>query len=198
MRYISIATEDELSEVVGARLVSELLPEFEVINKLRRQGNGYLRSRCQDFNKMALRHPVFLITDLDNALCAQGLIDSWFGQFPVNPGLEFRVAVKEIESWLLADHLGMQQLLCRGANSIHANPDQLPNPKEYLLQCARRAPRDVRNDLIRSAGSSARQGLGYNSRLCEFVREVWEPTRAAERSDSLSRAMLRLRAMAQN
>jgi hypothetical protein len=194
--FITIATEDELSETVGTRLISDLLPKFEVIQKLRRGGNGYLKNKCHNFNQMAARHPVLLITDLDNSICASALIDGWFGILPRNANLKFRVAVREIESWLLADQQGMQQLLGNGANNITQNPDQLQNPKEYLLQCAKRAPREVKNDLIRSKGALAAQGLGYNSRLCAFVREEWEPARASQRSESLARAIQRLRELA--
>jgi hypothetical protein len=194
--FITIATEDELSEAVGSRLVAEVLPEFDVVQKLRRGGNGYLRTKCQSFNRMAVRHPVLLITDLDNSECASALIESWFGILPRNANLKFRVAVREIESWLLADHQGMQNLLVNGANNIAANPDELPNPKEYLLQRAKRAPRDVKNDLIRSKGALAKQGLGYNSRLCRFVREAWDPASASQRSNSLARAIERLRKLA--
>ena len=196
MPFITIATEDELSEAVGSRLIAEILPQFEIAQKLRRGGNGYLKTKCLNFNNMALRHPVFLITDLDRYPCAGGLIRSWFGNFPLNANFIFRVAVREIESWLLADHQGMELLLERGANNITLTPDQLQSPKEYLLECAKRAPREVRNDLIRSKGALATQGLGYNSRLCEFVRNVWEPDRACDRSDSLARAILRLREIA--
>ena len=196
MPLITIATEDELSETVGSRLVAEILPQFEIAQKLRRGGNGYLKTRCMDFNKMALRHPVFLITDLDKAPCADGLIRSWFDNLPLNANLIFRVAVREVESWLLADQQGMKLLLERGANNITLTPDQLQNPKEYLLERAKRAPRELRNDLIRSKGALATQGLVYNSRLCEFVRNVWEPDRACDRSDSLARAILRLREIA--
>jgi hypothetical protein len=194
--FITIATEDELSEAVGSRLVAEILPQFEVIQKLRRGGNGYLKTKCQNFNLMALRHPVFLITDLDKSPCAGGLIERWFDNSPLNPNLKFRVAVREIESWLLADHQGMETLLKKGANNITLTPDQLQNPKEYLLERAKRAPRDVRHDLIKSKGALATQGLGYNSRLCEFVSNIWQPDRASQRSDSLARAILRLREMA--
>lgn len=193
MPYITIATEDELSEAVGLRLVADILPRFEVTNMLRRGGNGYLKRKCLDFNRMALRHPVFLMTDLDDTQCASALINSWFGQVPKNANLIFRVAVREVESWLLADHQGMATLLERGANNITLNPDHLPDPKQYLLRCAKRAPRDVKNDLIRSKGALASQGLGYNSRLCSFVREIWAPEQASQRSDSLRRAVERLR-----
>jgi hypothetical protein len=197
MPYITIATEDELSEAVGDRLVAEILPNFEISQRLRKGGNGYLKNKCMNFNKMALRHPVLLITDLDNAACASGLIESWFAGQILNQNLIFRVAIREIESWLLADHQGMRQLLEKGANKITLTPDQLQNPKEYLLECAKRAPRGVRNDLIRAKGALALQGLGYNSRLCMFVRDTWEPERASTRSDSLDRAIRRLREIAQ-
>lgn len=197
MPFITIATEDELSEAVGRRLVADILPAFELLPPLRKGGNGYLKSKCPNFNQMAARHPVLLITDLDNSDCASALIESWFGILPRHANLKFRVAVREIESWLLADHQGMQNLLVNGANNIAANPDNLPNPKEYLLQRAKRAPRDVRNDLIRIKGALAMQGLGYNSRLCAFVREVWEPARASQRSNSLARAIQRLKELAQ-
>lgn len=196
MPFITIATEDELSEAVGSRLVAEVLPNFEVVQKLRRGGNGYLKSKCQNFNQMATRHPVLLITDLDNSACASALIESWFGILPRNANLKFRVAVREIESWLLADHLGMQNLLVNGANNITPNPDQLPNAKEYLLHRAKRAPREIKNDLVRSKGALATQGLGYNARLCAFAREAWEPARASQRSSSLARAIQRLRELA--
>lgn len=192
MTYITIATEDELSEAVGSRLLSDVLPEFTIIQKLRRQGNGYLKSRSRNFNSMALRHPVFLITDLDNYPCAGQLINNWFRDLPVNPNLKFRVAVREIESWLLADHQGMTNLLDRAANNIVPDPDQLQNPKQYLLERARRASRDVRNDLTRMSGPTVKQGLGYNSRLCKFVEEVWDPNQASQRSNSLARAIGRL------
>lgn len=197
MPYITLATEDELSESVGIRLINDFLPNFCVPQLLRQGGSGYLKSRCHNFNKMAERHPVFLITDLDSMACPSYLMQKWFGNSLINDGFLFRVAVREIEAWLLADHQGMQQLLERGANNLERNPDNLPNPKEYLLQCARRAPRDVKNDLIRQAGSLASQGLGYNSRLCAFVQDIWSPDRASGRSDSLARAIHRLRSIVQ-
>jgi hypothetical protein len=51
---------------------------------------------------MAERRPVFLITDLDNIQCANVLVENWRNNLHVNPGLKFRVAVREIESWILA------------------------------------------------------------------------------------------------
>lgn len=193
MSFITIATEDELSEAVGVRLVTEILPGFEIAQMLGRRGNGYLKAKCQSFNQMAIRHPVLLITDLDNRLCAKSLIDSWFGNLNINVNLKFRVAVREMEAWLLADHHGMRELLGRGGNNIAPNPDGIQNPKEYLLERAKRAPSEIKNDLVRARGSAAVQGLGYNARLSEFVRTTWSLEQASQRSESLVKAVERLK-----
>ncbi len=192
MTLITIATEDELSEEVAIRLVDEFLIDFTVEKKLRKGGNGYLRSKCDAFNKMAVRRPILLITDLDKIECAKTLIENWFDDKVPNPNLIFRVAVREIESWLLADHEAMRVLLNKGANGIERSPDTLTEPKEYLLRRAMRAPSEIKRDLVREKNGRAYQALSYNVRLCDFVKNNWCPTRASERSDSLRRAVQRL------
>jgi hypothetical protein len=62
--------------------------------------------------------------------------------------LVFRVAVREIEAWLLADHVGMGKLLVAGATNLPRDPDLLVDPKQVLLQLASKAPRVVQNDLL--------------------------------------------------
>ena len=101
------------------------------------------------------------------------------------------MAVREIEGWLLADHVAMKFLLGNRAN-VPRDPDGIRDPKECLLRLAREAARDVKRDLLAERGAIASQGLGYNQRLCDCVNTSWSPTRAAERSDSLNRVIQRL------
>ena len=67
---------------------------------------------------------------------------------PIPMNLVFRVAVREIEAWLLADHIGMKKLLVGGASNLPNDPDLLSDPKQVLLKLARKAPRAIKNDLI--------------------------------------------------
>lgn len=198
MNAIHLATEDELSESIGERLVSELGTGFQVDLRLRRGGYGYLRSRIPNFCEMAKRNAILLITDLDTGNCARSLVDEWLCHRRKPELLLFRVAVHEIESWLLADHAAMKRLLGKGATKLPARPDELNDPKQVLLRCASRAPREVRKDLLADKNAFASQGLGYNRRLCALVREDWNPVEAALRSDSLRRARLRLRRFAES
>lgn len=163
----------------------------------RRDGAGYLRSKVQNWCEFARHQPLLLITDLDRKACASVVIAEWFERHKPPKNLVFRIAVREIESWLLADHEAMVTLLGRGcAARLPNDPDTLPDPKARLLELARRAPRDVRDDLMAPMGSTARQGVGYNARLCAFVDTAWCPDRAARRSSSLHRANVRLQELA--
>lgn len=193
MNFITIATEDELSEVVACRLVDEFLDKYRVNQKLGKTGNGYLKANCIKFNNMARRTAVFMITDLDRIESIQLLKESWFGKKELHENLIFRVAVREIESWLIADGIAMKKLLSNGANNLERSPDNLRYPKNYLLRRALRAPKSIKADLVVKKQNNLLQAIQYNNRLCQFVKESWCPNRAAENSNSLSRAILRLR-----
>lgn len=192
MMSVALATEDVLSETIGQRLIDELGAQVQVTTLLRRTGNGYLRSKMRSWCQMARHQPVVVLTDLDRLACPKALLDDWFAQLPRPANLMVRVAVRQSESWLLADHEAIRKLIGpRGA--LPPQPDNLPNAKEHLLQLARLAPREVRLDLIKAAGSISSQGIGYNARLADLIQADWSPERAAQRSPSLERARRRMR-----
>lgn len=188
MLPIALATEDELSEAIGLRLIAEntACSTGEPM-RLRKDGFGYLKSGMKKWLELARQRPVLLLTDLDQKACPVLLREEWLAGASLHSALLFRVAVREIESWVLADHAAIRQLIGSKGRLPEA-PDELPDPKQYLLQLARQAPRDVRQDLVRIEGRELRQGLGYNRRLAHWVKAEWNPARAAERSPSLHRA----------
>jgi len=189
MNSIALATEDELSEAVGLQLLAEcqLLPRLSPL-LLRKNGFGYLRSKMASWRQMAAHQIVVILTDLDQKNCPVTLLDDWLGPDRICPdNLLLRIAVREIEAWVLADHDAMRQLIGPKGH-LPLAPDELPDPKQSLLNLAKNAARNVREDLIAPRNAIASQGLAYNRRLTEHVRTVWNPERAAERSPSLMRA----------
>jgi len=189
---IALATEDLLSEAIGLRLLAEPSCGLECSRTLRKQGAGYLRSRMPSWHEMARRgQAVLVITDLDRLRCPATLVALWYARRERRDNLLIRVAVREVESWLLADHDGMHRLL--GAKGrLPSNPDELADPKQHLLKLARFARREIRDDLVAATDAIARQGLGYNARLSAFVKADWNPVRASARSNSLERTRRRL------
>lgn len=187
---VTLATEDALSEAIGRRLLAESPLASAHVLSHRRNGFGYLRSQMDSWREMAGWHVVLLVTDLDTFACPPALIQDWSGRRQGLPdNLLLRVAVREIESWVLADHEAVRQLIGR-KGKLPPEPDLLPDPKQYLLKLATSASRDVRDDLVGWKGrdAAASQGVAYNARLTEWVRSAWSPARAAERSPSLARA----------
>jgi hypothetical protein len=195
MPSLAIAVEDSLSEAVARRLVIEIGPNFEVGLVFRRGGFGYLKSNMDKFCQLARTTTVLLLTDLDKGKCAPVLKAQWLGNQPQPNNLLFRVVVREIESWILADHLAMTELLGRKTR-LPSDPDSLADAKQALLNLAKKAPREVQNDLLPQKGALSSQGLGYNERLESLVTSIWDPARAAGRSDSLRRTRDRLLALA--
>lgn len=196
MAFVALATEDVLSETIGQRLLAELGSQMQPGTLLRKDGFGYLRSRMKSWRQMAQHQVVVILTDLDKTVCPSALLDDWFAASPRPANLLLRVAVRESESWLLADHQAMRKLLGpRGV--LPPDPDQLPDPKQHLLKLASSASRDVRLDLVKAKGQVCSQGIGYNARLTDLIRTDWSPERAAQRSPSLARARHRMQELAQ-
>lgn len=197
MTFVALATEDELSEAVGKRLLIDAGYQLDPAPLLRRNGSGYLRSKMDSWCEMAKRKPVFLLTDLDRTACPVELRAAWIGNRNPSENLVMRIAVREVEAWILADHQALKTIV-GGRGSLPADPDLIPDPKQYFLRLvAKQARREVREELVAGAGAIASQGIGYNARLSHLVSTVWSPERAALRSKSLHKARIRLSEMVQ-
>ena len=191
MMPIALATEDALSEAIGIRLLSELPTPMSINHLLRKDGSGYLRSRMDSWQQMAQRQMVLILTDLDTMECPATLRRDWLGKSTPHQNLILRIVVREVESWVLADHEAVRQLI-GNKGKLPSKPDDLPDPKRHLLDLAKLAPRSIRQDLVKEMGTVTRQGMGYNARLTLWVKTVWNPERASERSPSLQRTRARL------
>lgn len=193
---VALATEDVLSEAVGTSLLTHPSCALTPALFLRKDGQGYLKSRIKSWIDMAqYGQAVVLLTDLDRVSCPVRLVQRWLNGAKQPQNFVLRVAVRSVESWLLADQVAMQRLLGPRAK-LPLDPDRLPDPKRHLLMLARNATRDVREELTAERGAIAAQGPGYNFRLCTFVQETWDPLRASQRSASLRRAMQSLQQLA--
>jgi len=191
MTPIAIATEDQLSEAIALRLISEIQTPHFIQHKLGKTGNGYLRSKMGNWYRMAQHQVMVVVTDLDRANCLVEFRDQWLvAEPPAN--LVFRIAVREVESWVLADHHAMRELI--GVKGVlPVAPDDLADPKRALLGLAKGAPKQVRDDLLKVTNGNLTQGLGYNARLTAWINSEWSPKRAADRSPSLAKARSRLK-----
>ena len=158
------------------------------------RGFGKIKANVQKYSAMAANnHHIFIITDLDQAPCAGELIRDWFSITPNGPimlpdKLIFRVAVREIESWIMADREAFAQFIGIPVSNFSTDPDSLDDPKQTLINVLRRKGRNRMHREMIPRGS---QHIGpmYNETLCNFISQQWTPSRAAQNSPSLQRAI---------
>jgi hypothetical protein len=116
------------------------------------------------------------------------LIADWLGNRPRHPRFLLRVAVHEVESWILADKQGLATFLSSRETPGTQSPDQIPDPKQELLRLAYGSTkRSLREDLVWRDQSSGRyfQGPDYNGTLARFVSNRWNLPVAMTLSASL-------------
>lgn len=197
MAYIYIATEDQLSEAVAEKIV--LATGHFVADKIpkdRRQhaGFGYLKVKLPTFVKTTQSGlPFLVLTDLDTHACPPELMADWFGVLPRPKRLLFRVAVREIEAWVLADRCGVATWLGISEDDVPNAPESSRDPKAELLSLAKKSIyRELKEGLLPKKGAISKVGLEYNNLLCTFVRKEWCIDEAALLAPSLERTIRRL------
>lgn len=187
--YLSTVFEDDLSGAVVDRILSASQREYVVATRHNSGGYGWIKSRIRGFNNAAKGMPYLVLTDLDVCECAPSLIRHWLAR-PKHPNLLLRVAVREVESWLLACKEPLAAFLGILENRIPTDVDDIRNPKEFLVNLARGSrKRDIRLDLVPRDGSTARVGPDYNGRLMRFVDQHWDPATASRNSPSLQKTL---------
>lgn len=173
------------------RLLSEFKNKYTISNTYPGYGFGYLKKNIRGFNQASLVTPYFMLTDLDTYSCPLDLIKEWI-KFPVHPNFIFRIAVREVESWLLADIDGLSAYFQVSKSNFPLQPDLENDPKNTLIQLAKRSrKRKIREDIV-PVNTNASVGPNYNGCLMEFVLEKWKIHKAMKRSRSLQKAYARL------
>lgn len=191
---IYLAVEDDLSEWVVRRALSTRPMAYAIGAVFNHGGFGYLKKRAPAFNNAAKGCPFLLLTDLDRCPCPPRLIEEWLGQ-PKHPHLLLRVAVREVESWLLGDPAGLSSFLGLRTPFALDNPENLDDPKQELLELAVKSPRrPIREALTWKNERTGRlsQGPDYNGPLAMFVTNDWNIEAARKRCRSLDRLFLAL------
>jgi len=131
-----------------------------------------------------------MLTDLDRAECPPMLLSEWFREAPRHPNLLFRIAVREVESWLLAHRSAFAHFMRISESLIRSDVEAVDDPKEYLINLATKSRRRaIREDVVPLPRSTSRQGPNYNGRLIEYVETAWDPRVAMMLSASLARAV---------
>jgi len=182
-----IVVEGDLDKAVLERILIKL--GIEVGRRYVLQGKDNIKRNLLQYNHAARYGNWVVLVDLNqDAECPPLLLSKWLPNR--NPSLQLRVAVPEVEAWLLADRRGMARFLKVPEQRLPLMPEREVDPKRTLINIARHSRnRSIREDIVPAVGSTARQGKGYTSRLIDFVVNYWNPERAARISPSLKHTL---------
>lgn len=186
---INLVFEDVLSEAVLKEMLKQSQRPFLVGSCFNQRGYGKIKKIISGLNHAANGMPYLVLTDLDNAECPLVIISEWLTQ-PKHPNLLFRIAVKEVEAWLLAHREAFAEFLGISVSLIPSNVDEIPDPKQLLINLARKSKkRNLRDAIVPERNSTAKIGKDYNGQLIQFVQNNWQVEAAQVNSRSLQRAM---------
>ncbi|MBF8264399.1 MAG: hypothetical protein HW384_263 [Dehalococcoidia bacterium] len=185
---INIAVEDLLSEVVIRKIIVNSRPSFDISSCYGKSGYDYLKRKIRGFNNASKGIPFVVLADLESE-CAPNQIREWLPETK-HPNFLFRIAVKEVESWLLADRVGIASFLGINIAHIPVDVDVIADPKSFLISLARRSRKTIiREGIVPVPNTTAIMGPDYNGTLSSFVAVTWEIERAMQNSDSLRRTV---------
>jgi hypothetical protein len=189
--WASGAVEGPTDEVVLRRIADHVGLRIGAVHG--KNGKPHLRQQILGYNNAARIAPWVILVDLDReAECAPPMRAQWIPH-PA-PLLCFRIAVRQIESWLLADREAIAKFLRVPANRVPANPEALDNARDAMVALAVQSRQTaIRQDMVPRPGSGRTTGPAYGSRLIEFTSREWHPDVAAASCKSLHRCLNRLK-----
>jgi hypothetical protein len=158
-----------------------------------KKGCGYIQKKIQGFNRSARSTCYLTLVDLMDTefSCPPDVLAGWVPH--LDPNMLFRVVVRELESWLLADRQNIADFLSVSLIRIPENPEEIRDPKRELVDIARRSrnPR-VRRSLVPDFGSTAQVGKLYVSEMNTFINTQWDPQIARRMAPSLDSCLSKL------
>lgn len=194
MAVINPLIEGEMDEAAAFRLIGVTGHTPGVCYG--KKGCGYIKKKIQGFNRSARSTCYLTLVDLMDTefSCPPELLAEWVPH--LDPHMLFRVVVRELESWLLADRDNIAEFLRVGLARIPANPEEIQDPKRELVNIARRSlSARVRRSIVPEAGSTAPVGKLYVSEMNIFINTRWSPQSARRLAPSLDSCLSKLESM---
>lgn len=195
---VFVVGEDELCCAIADALIAHTGVAPSIQQRIVAGGAAPFRSRIPAMNNVARNvMPVLMIADADQAPCVVTQRNSWLPP-NVSHRLSMRLAVKEAEAWILADHIGFSRFAVVSKDLFPAQPETENDPKQTLLALVKRSKRrELRDEMLPGKGATSPVGLGYNIHMTDFVKNHWNVNRAIDRAPSLARAIPRVFALFQ-
>ena len=191
MATINLLVEGEIDEIAAHKLVFEVGHQVGVCYG--KKGYPYIKNKIRDFNKSAQKTYYLALVDfMDTGYsCPPQVVSTLLPHR--NDLMFFRVVVREIESWIMADRINIARFLNVSIEKIPLNPEDEVDPKQKLVNIARisRSSKII-SALVPEQNSTALVGKLYTSEIKRFIVDFWDINSARLNSPSLNKCLERL------
>lgn len=189
-----VAYEGDTDLPVIRKLASNA--RLAIANEIDCGGKGALDREFNSYNNAATGSPWLVVRDLNSdAPCAPAFIND--KGFQAKRWMCFRLAVHELESWLMADVGGFSEFFSVDRALLPSQPDQESDPTATLIALVRKSSNGrIRRAMVPPAGAHTDVGPLYEAKIIEFGAGLWSLDRACSRSPSLRRAKKALKSLA--
>jgi hypothetical protein len=154
-----------------------------------KEGKAPIIKKMRAYSNAGKGSPWVVLIDLDEQHeCAPELLREI--KTDASSFFSLRIAVRELESWLMADSESFTAFFGINRSVVPANPEVISNPKETLVElCKKSTSKRIRQDVVPRPESGRNIGPAYSSTLIDYIINHWDPKRASARSDSLRKAL---------
>ncbi len=136
MNIINFSVEDDLSEsvlrkilITEGKIAGRRYPDRDRVSVP--PGKGHLLNKIIQYNNFFRLDRFIMLLDLDQEKCGPSAYRK-LKPAQQNPGFFLRFAVREIESWILADRKGFANFLGLSVGQMPPDPEALMDPKGTL------------------------------------------------------------------
>ena len=141
------------------------------------------------YNEAGKHTPVIGLADLEQAVCAPALLAL---ALPAkSAGFHLRLAVRMLESWLMADRQSLAAFLRIPIATVPTDPDGVAHPKRMLVDMARKSTSKAIREAMIPDDSGGIVGADYVATMSKFMTDHWQSAQARQTSPSLERACSR-------
>lgn len=192
--YLNIVCEGMTDAPILRKIAEEL--GFSIAEIWEKGGSGNIKKYLASYNQAAQNiphQPWFVVLDLDQKECAPSYARECLYQ--ASPNMIFRIAVREIESWIMSDREHFAKFFRIPKEKIPLFPDEEINPKRKLVQLVKEYCNDKNIQLDIIPMGKAEFGRGYLSQIQKFLfgnKNTWRLEEGIKHSESLQKARERL------
>lgn len=188
-----VITEDPLGEDILKKIFLYLGIDYSSFFFICKGGVGNILKEMKTYIRISHSLPVVVLIDLDKKECAPSFVSDLLSLHSSVPDrFILRIAVRESESWVLADGENCAEFFGIPRERLTNECDELDDPKLFFMNLINRHSRvALRNSLVRFSGK-LRQSEEYNSILGNYISCCWNVEIAMLNSPSLKRAVKRI------